>query len=201
MARYTGPRSKISRRFGMDIFGGSKALERRNYPPGVHGQKRRKSSEYGLALAEKQKLKFTYGVLEAQFRRYFEIAAEKRGITGDTLLALLETRLDNVIYRLGFAKTRRLARQFVTHGHAKVNGAKAAIPSFNCKPGDIIEIRANAKSRQIVTTSIDASQLRVVPDWVTVDTTALKGTVVRQPTREEIGINVNERLVVELFSR
>ncbi|NJK90457.1 MAG: 30S ribosomal protein S4 [Blastochloris sp.] len=201
MARYTGPRSKISRRFGMDIFGGSKALERRNYPPGVHGQKRRKTSEYGVAMAEKQKLKLTYGVLEAQFRRYFEMAAQKRGVTGDILLQLLETRLDNVIYRLGFAKTRRLARQFVTHGHARVNGVKAAIPSFICKPGDVIEIRNNPKSKQIVTASIEASQLRTVPDWMTVDKDNMKGSIVREPTREEIGVNINERLVVELYSR
>ncbi|MDX6767657.1 MAG: 30S ribosomal protein S4 [Candidatus Methylacidiphilales bacterium] len=202
MARYTGPRSKISRRFGVPIYGPSKALERRNFPPGVHGPKsRRKLSEYGTALGEKQKLKYMYGVMEKQFRRYYEIAVQKRGVTGDTLLQLLETRLDNVVFRLGFATSRRLARQMVTHGHTRVNGRKASIASMNLKAGDVIEIRDNPKSRRMATLGLEASQLAPVPGWLTLDKDHFKGTVARIPTREEIAPIVNERLVVELYSR
>ena len=202
MARYTGPKAKVARRFGIDIYGTPKALERRNYPPGVHGAKtRRKQSEYGVAMGEKQKLKHMYGVLETQFRRYYETAARKRGVTGDTLLQLLETRLDNIVYRLGFSNTRRLARQFVTHGHIRVNNIKVNIPSYQCKPGDVIEVRNNPKSRQISTNSLEKTQIRPLPSWLGVEKEAHKGTVSRVPTREEIGPIVNERLVVELYSR
>jgi small subunit ribosomal protein S4 len=202
MARYTGPRSKISRRFGVPIYGPSKALERRNFPPGVHGPKsRRKLSEYGTALGEKQKLKYMYGVMEKQFRRYYEIAVQKRGVTGDTLLQLLETRLDNIVFRLGFGTSRRLARQMVTHGHVSVNGRKASIASMNLKAGDVIEVRNNPKSRRMATLSLEASQLSPVPGWLTLDKDQFKGSIVRIPTREEIAPIVNERLVVELYSR
>jgi small subunit ribosomal protein S4 len=201
MARYTGPRSKVSRRFGIPIFGEDKALEKRPYPPGVHGARRRKLSDYAVALGEKQKLKFMYGVLEKQFRRYFDIAQRKRGVTGDTLLQLLETRLDNVVYRLGLATTRRLARQVVTHGHVLVNGRKVSIPSYACREGDVVEMANNPKSRQIAVNSLEASQLNPVPEWLTLDRDNFKGTVARIPTREEIGPVVNERLVVELCSR
>lgn len=202
MARYTGPRSKISRRFGVPIYGPSKALERRNFPPGVHGPKsRRKLSEYGTALGEKQKLKYMYGVMEKQFRRYYEIAVQKRGVTGDTLLQLLETRLDNVVFKLGFATSRRLARQMVTHGHMRVNGRKASIASMNLKAGDVVEVKDNPKSRRMATMSLEASQLSPVPGWLALDKDHFKGSVVRIPSREEIAPIVNERLVVELYSR
>lgn len=202
MARYTGPRSKVSRRFGVPIFGPSKALERRNFPPGVHGAKgRRKQSEYAVAMGEKQKLKMMYGVLERQFRRYYEIASSKRGVTGEMLLQLLETRLDNLVFRLGLATSRRFARQIVNHGHVRVNGRKVSIASYNCKPGDVIEVKNTPKSRQIATRSLEASQLSPVPDWMTLDKDNFKGTLARIPTREEIAPIVNERLVVELYSR
>lgn len=202
MARYTGPRSKVSRRFGVPIFGASKALERRNFPPGVHGAKgRRKQSEYAVAMGEKQKLKMMYGVLERQFRRYYEIASSKRGVTGEMLLQLLETRLDNLVFRLGLATSRRFARQIVNHGHVRVNGRKVSIASYNCKPGDVIEVKNTPKSRQIATRSLEASQLSPVPDWMTLDKDNFKGTLARIPTREEIAPIVNERLVVELYSR
>src|SRR3954454_5933534 len=143
MARYTGPKTKISRRFGVAIFGPSKALERKNYGPGMHGPKgsRRKQSEYAVALAEKQKLRYQYGLLERQFRRYFEIASNRRGVTGEILLQLLETRLDNVVYRLGFANSRNAARQMVSHGHVAVNGRKTDISSYICHPGDVVSVR------------------------------------------------------------
>jgi small subunit ribosomal protein S4 len=202
MARYTGPRSKISRRFGVPIYGPSKALERRNFPPGVHGPKnRRKQSEYGVALGEKQKLKHMYGILERQFRRYYEAAVRKRGDTGETMLQMLETRLDNVVFRLGFATTRRLARQMVTHGHIRLNGRSATTPSALVKVGDVIEVKDKPKSRRLATFSLEASSLTPVPSWLTLDKDAFKGTVARIPSREEIAPIVNERLVVELYSR
>src|SRR4026207_164613 len=150
MARYTGPRSKKSRRYGVPLFGTSKSLERKNYPPGVHGEKgRRKQSEYAVALGEKQKLRYQYGVLERQFRRYFQIASTKRGVTGEILLQLLETRLDNVVYRLGFANSRSAARQMVSHGHVQVNGRKVNISSFNVKAGDTIMVKEKPQSRRL----------------------------------------------------
>jgi small subunit ribosomal protein S4 len=202
MARYTGPRSKVSRRFGVPIFGPSKALERRPFPPGVHGAKgRRKQSEYAVALGEKQKLKMMYGVLEAQFRRYYETASTRRGNTGEILLQLLETRLDNLVSRLGFATSRRAARQMVTHGHVRVNGRKVNICSYSCRAGDLIEVKENPKSRQMAVKALEANQISPVPDWLSLDKDGFKGTVARIPTREEIAPIVNERLVVELYSR
>ena len=202
MARYTGPRSKVSRRFGVPVFGASKALEQRNYPPGVHGAKgRRKQSDYAAALGEKQKLKFAYGVLERQFRRYYEMAIRSRGITGEVLLQLLETRLDNVVFRLGLANSRRFARQMVSHGHIRVNNRKVSIPSYRCKPGDVIEVREHAKSRQIATRNVELAQLQPVPDWLSMQKEVFRGTVSRIPTREEIAPIANEQLVVELYSR
>jgi small subunit ribosomal protein S4 len=202
MARYTGSRSKVSRRFGVALFGPCKALERKNYPPGVHGAKgRRKQSDFAIALGEKQKLRFMYGVLERQFRRYYEMALRKRGVTGETLLQLLESRLDNIVYRMGFATSRRFARQMVAHGHIKVNGRKVSIPSFSCKPGDLVEVRDHVKSRQIATRSFDRAQLHQVPDWLSVQKDNFRGTVARIPTRDEIAPIANEQLVVELYSR
>ena len=203
MARFTGPKAKVSRRYGVPIFGPSKAMERKNYPPGIHGPKgsRRKQSEYAIALGEKQKLRFMYGLMERQFRRYYEIALSRRGITGETLLQLLETRLDNVVFRLGFANTRRGARQLVGHGHVKVNGRKVDVSSFNVKPGDAITVRENPKSRQLATRNLDLTQISPVPDWLTVNREALSGAVARVPSREEIAPIVNEQLIVELYSR
>ncbi len=203
MARYTGPKSKISRRFGVAIFGPSKALERKNYPPGMHGPKgsRRKQSEYSVALAEKQKLRYQYGVLERQFRRYFSIASNKRGVTGEILLQLLETRLDNVIYRLGFANSRSAARQMVSHGHVQVNGRKVNISSFNVKAGDSIGVKEKPQSRRLAAKNLELTQITPVPDWLTVDKEQFSGKVSRIPTREEIAPIVNEQLIVELYSR
>jgi small subunit ribosomal protein S4 len=203
MARYKGPRVRISRRFGQPIFGPSKYLERRAYPPGVHGPKksRRKQSDYGLGLAEKQKLRYQYGLMEAQFRRMFEKALKKRGVTGETLLQLLETRLDNVVFRIGFATTRPAARQMVTHGHIRVNGRKVSSPSFNVKPGDVVEVRETPATRQLATKSLESAQVRPVPSWINFTREAFKGQVVRIPSRDEIQPIVNEQLIVEFYSR
>jgi small subunit ribosomal protein S4 len=203
MARFTGPKTKVARRYGVALFGPSKALERKNYPPGIHGPKgsRRKQSEYAIALGEKQKLRYQYGLLERQFRRYFETALQRRGITGETLLQLLETRLDNVVYRLGLANTRRAARQLVSHGHVKVNGRKVNIASYNVRAGDNIGVRENPKSKQLATRNLDLTQIVPVPDWLTVNREAQTGTVARIPSREEIAPIVNEQLIVELYSR
>ncbi len=203
MARYKGPRVRISRRFGQPIFGPSKYLERRAYPPGVHGPKksRRKQSDYGLGLAEKQKLRYQYGLMEAQFRRMFEKALKKRGVTGETLLQLLETRLDNVVFRIGFATTRPAARQMVTHGHIRVNGRKVSSPSFNVKPGDVVEVRETPATRQLATKSLESAQVRPVPSWISFTREAFKGQVVRIPSRDDIQPIVNEQLIVEFYSR
>ncbi len=203
MARYTGPKTRISRRFGVPIFGPSKALERKNYGPGMHGPKgsRRKQSEYSLALAEKQKLRYQYGLLERQFRRYFHIALNRRGVTGETLLQLLETRLDNVVYRLGFANSRSAARQMVSHGHVAVNGRKVDISSFNTKPGDVVTVKDKPGSRRLATKNIELTQIVPVPDWIVADKENFTGTVSRIPTRDEIAPIVNEQLIVELYSR
>jgi len=203
MARYTGPKSKISRRFGVALFGPSKALERKNYGPGMHGPKgsRRKQSEYSVALGEKQKLRYQYGVLERQFRRYFAIASNRRGVTGEILLQLLETRLDNVVYRLGFANSRSGARQFVSHGHVQVNGRKVDVSSFNVKAGDVVSIKDKPQSRRLASKNIDLTQITPVPDWLVANKEQFNGTVSRIPTREEIAPIVNEQLIVELYSR
>jgi small subunit ribosomal protein S4 len=203
MARYTGPKSKISRRFGVAIFGPSKALERKNYGPGMHGPKgsRRKQSEYSVALAEKQKLRYQYGLLERQFRRYFDSASKKRGITGELLLQMLESRLDNIVYRLGFANSRDGARQLVGHGHVQVNGRKVDIPSFAVKPGDKIAVKDKPQSRRLAARNLELTQIVPVPDWLTVDKDNFQGTVARIPSRDEIAPIVNEQLIVELYSR
>ena len=203
MARFTGPKTKVSRRYGVPLFGPSKALERKNYPPGIHGPKgsRRKQSEFAIAQGEKQKLRYQYGLMERQFRRYFATALTRRGVTGETLLQLLETRLDNVVYRLGFANTRRAARQLVGHGHVAVNGRKVDVSSFNVRSGDTVTIRERVKSKQLATRNLDLTQITPVPDWLTVNRDALSGTVARIPSREEIAPIVNEQLIVELYSR
>jgi small subunit ribosomal protein S4 len=202
MARYTGPRQKKSRRYGTPLFGPSKALERRNFPPGVHGEKgNRKKSDYATGLAEKQKLRIMYGLLEKQFRGYFEEAARRRGVTGENLLQILELRLDNVVFRLGFANSRRAARQMVTHGHIKVNGRKANSPSFQTKPGHVIEGKATPVTQRMVTKGLELTQIAPTPEWLTVDKEHFKGEVKRVPSREEIAPIVNEQLVVEFYSR
>ena len=203
MARFTGPKAKVARRYGVALFGPSKALERKNYPPGMHGPKgsRRKQSEYAIALGEKQKLRYQYGLLERQFRRYFQTALARRGVTGETLLQLLETRLDNIVYRLGFANTRRGARQLVSHGHVAVNNRKVNVSSYNVKPGDTVTVRDNPKSRQLASRFLELTQIHPVPVWLTLNKDSFSGQVARIPSREEIAPIVNEQLIVELYSR
>lgn len=203
MARYIGPKEKINRRFGVALFGPSKTLERRPNPPGQHGLRagRRKKSEYAVALGEKQKLRFQYGVLEKQFRAYYAEAARRRGITGDTLCQLLETRLDNVCYRLGFGSTRSAARQFVSHGHVLVNGVKTDIASFNCKPGDTIKVKDKNSSKTLAIKLLDQTQGVPMKEWLTCDREKLEGTVARLPENEDMDHQVNVQLVVELYSR
>jgi small subunit ribosomal protein S4 len=202
MARYTGPRVRISRRFGIPIFGPSKYLERRNYGPGVHGPKsRRKHTDYGLGLIEKQKLRYFYGLMERQFRGVYEKALKRRGVTGEQMLQILETRLDNVVYHLGFANSRAAARQMVSHGHVQVNGRKVDVPSCALKVNDIITVKNNNVSRQLATKGLEVSTSRVVPDWMSLNKEEFKGVVMRIPTRDEINPIANEQAVVEFYSR
>jgi small subunit ribosomal protein S4 len=202
MARYTGPRVRISRRFGLPIFGPSKYLERRNYGPGVHGPKsRRKTTDYGLGLIEKQKLRYYYGLLERQFRGVYEKALRRRGVTGEQMLQILETRLDNVVYHLGFANTRAAARQMVSHGHITVNGRKVNVPSFGLKVNDIIVVKHSNVSRQLATKNLEIATSRAVPDWLSLNKEEFKGTIMRIPTRDEIQPIANEQAVVEFYSR
>jgi len=202
MARYLGPGTRISRRFNQHILGSGKALERRNYPPGQHGPKsRRKYSEYAVGLNEKQKLRYAYGLLERQFRRMFEIAKRERGVTGERFLQLLETRLDSVIYLLGFAKSRAAARQFVNHGHIRINGHKVDIASYNVQPGDELEIKNTPASRQMATRQLEENRVRTVPGWLTLNGDAFKATIVRLPKRDEMEQGINEQLIVEFYSR
>src|SRR5580658_9792145 len=202
MARYTGPRVRISRRFGIPIFGPTKYLERRNYGPGVHGPKsRRKTTEYGEGLNEKQKFKYYYGLMERQFRGVYEKALRRRGVTGEQMLQILETRLDNVVYHLGFANTRAAARQMVSHGHVMVNGRKVSIPSFALKVNNVVEIKNNNVSRQLATKNLEITTSRAVPDWMHLSKEEFKGTLMRVPTRDEIQPIANEQAVVEFYSR
>jgi len=202
MARYTGPTTRISRRFGQPIFGATKAYEKRSYPPGQHGPKlRRKLSEYAIGLNEKQKLRYIYGLLERQFRRVFEAAKRERGVTGERFLQLLETRLDSVIYLLGFAKSRAAARQFVNHGHIRVNGHKVDIASYNVQPGDEIEVKNTPSSRQLATRCLEENRARNVPGWLALNAEAFKAIINRLPTRDEMEPGINEQLIVEFYSR
>jgi small subunit ribosomal protein S4 len=202
MARYTGPRTRISRRFGIPMFGPDKYLERRNYGPGVHGPKsRRKHTDYGLGLIEKQKLRYFYGLMERQFRGVYERALKRRGVTGEQMLQILETRLDNVVYHLGFAITRAAARQMVSHGHVRVNNRKVNVPSYALKVNDVIEVRESNVSRQLATKNLELSTSKVVPDWLSLNKDAFKGAVVRIPTRDDIHPIANEQAVVEFYSR
>ena len=202
MARYLGPRNRVARRLGAPVFGPNKCLDRRPYPPGQHGPRfRRKVSDYAVALTEKQKLRSQYDILERQFRRYFEIASRRRGATGEILLQLLERRLDNVVYRLGLAPTRRAARQMTSHGHVRVNGRRVNIPSFSVRPGDAIEVHPRQNSQQLARRNVEASSSRPVPEWLEVDRSAMRGKVLALPTREQIQPIVNERVIVEFYSR
>jgi len=201
MARYTGPKSKIARRFKEPIFGPDKALERRNYGPGQHGPNRRrgKQSEYSVQLMEKQKAKYTYGILEKQFSNLFKKASSMKGITGENLLILCESRLDNTVFRLGVAPTRSAARQFVSHKHITVNGKVVNIPSYSLRDGDVVGIREKSKSLEAITNSIAASSNKY--DWLDWDSAIMAGTIMSTPSREMIPENIKEQLIVELYSK
>ncbi len=201
MARYTGPMTKKSRRYGTDLVGNDKSYERRPYPPGVHGRGRSKDSEYLLQLREKQKARYAYGVLEKQFRRYYEEASRRPGKTGDLLLQILESRLDNVVYRAGFASTRRQARQLVSHGHFLVNGQRVDIPSLRVTPLDIIDVAPKSLNATPFIIARETFGEREVPGWLTVKPNKGRILVHQLPTREQIVIDVNEQAIVELYSK
>ncbi|MBS9768121.1 MAG: 30S ribosomal protein S4 [Flavobacteriaceae bacterium] len=202
MARYTGPKTKIARKFGEPIFGPDKVLERKNYPPGQHGidARRKKVSEYGLQLKEKQKAKYTYGVLEKQFSNLFKKAARSKGITGEVLLQMLECRLDNVVFRLGIAPTRSAARQLVGHRHILVNGEICNIPSRQISAGDIVGVREKSKSLEVVTNAL-ATGRHSLYNWFEWDKESLSGKMLNLPEREDIPENIKEQLIVELYSK
>ncbi len=201
MARYTGPRAKVARRFSDPIFGPSKAVTKKAYPPGQHGRgRRRKQSEYAIQLMEKQKAKYTYGVLERQFANLFHKASRKGGITGTVLLQLLESRLDNAVFRLGIAPTRRAARQLVTHKHITVNGEVVNIPSFALRPGDKVGVREKSKSLEAVVDSL-AGRAGKKFSWMEWNADSMEGTFINVPPREEIPENIQEQLIVELYSK
>ena len=201
MARYTGPKSKIARRFKDPIFGPDKALDRRSYGPGQHGPNKRrgKQSEYAIQLGEKQKAKYTYGILEKQFSNMFKAANAKSGITGEILLQLCERRLDNIVYRLGIAPTRRGARQLVSHRHITVNGSVVNIPSYRLREGDVVGVREKSKSLEVVTASLSNNNQK--HDWLSWDTQAMSGTMINIPSRDQIPENIKESLIVELYSK
>ena len=201
MARYTGPKTKIARKFGEPIFGADKSFEKRNYPPGQHGNNRRrgKKSEYAIQLMEKQKAKFTYGILEKQFRIIFDRASRAKGVTGEVLLQLCESRLDNVVYRLGIAPTRSAARQLVSHRHITVNGSIVNIPSCHIKAGDVIGVREKSKSLTAIIHSLERNSS--VYEWLTWNSATLEGTFVSTPQRLQIPENIKEQLIVELYSK
>ncbi|MCH5216827.1 MAG: 30S ribosomal protein S4 [Muribaculaceae bacterium] len=201
MARYTGPKTKIARKFGEPIFGEDKVLAKKNYPPGQHGvNKRRKTSEYGIQLREKQKAKYTYGVLEKQFRNLFEKASSLKGITGQILLQLLEARLDNVVYRLGIAPTRAAARQIVLHRHITVNGKVVNIPSYSVQPGDVVAVREKSKSLEVIADNLAGFNHSKYP-WLEWDESIKGGKLLHNPEREDIPENIKEQLIVELYSK
>ena len=201
MARYTGPKSRIDRRFGEAILGSEKVLSKRNFAPGQHGNsRRRKMSEYGVMLAEKQKAKYTYGVLERQFRNLFDKAAKANGITGEVLLQLLESRLDNIVYRLGIAPTRRAARQLVGHKHIVVDGEVVNIPSYSVKPGQVVGVREKAKSLEVIEASLAGRNHSQYP-WIEWDEQTKSGKLLHNPERADIPENIKEQLIVELYSK
>jgi small subunit ribosomal protein S4 len=202
MARYTGPKTKIARKFGEPIYGADKTFEKKNFPPGQHGlaKKRKKTSEYGIQLAEKQKAKYTYGVLERQFANLFDKAQRHKGVTGEVLLQLLESRLDNVVYRLGMGSSRAAARQLVGHRHIVVNGHVVNIPSFQVKPGDIISVREKSKSMEVITTSLSSNK-KSKYSWLEWDSASMAGKFLNIPERVDIPENIKEQLIVELYSK
>ena len=201
MARYTGPKTRIARKFGEAIFGPDKVLSKKNYPPGQHGaNKRRKTSEYGIQLREKQKAKYTYGVLEKQFRNLFEKASRTKGIKGEVLLQLLEARLDTVVYRLGMAPTRAAARQLVSHKHIIVDGKVVNIPSFSVKPGQIVGVREKAKSLEVIADALSGFNHSKYP-WIEWDEASKSGKFLHLPERADIPENIKEQLIVELYSK
>ena len=201
MARYTGPKTKIARKFGEAIFGADKVLSKKNYPPGQHGNnRRRKTSEYGVQLREKQKAKYTYGVLEKQFRNMFEKASRSKGITGEVLLQLLESRLDNVVFRLGLAPTRDAARQLVSHRHIVVDGKVVNIPSYSMKPGQIIGVREKSKSLEVISEALSGFNHSKYP-WIEWEQSAMNGKFLHLPERADIPENIKEQLIVELYSK
>ncbi len=201
MARYTGPKTRIARKFKDPIFGPDKSFEKKNYPPGQHGNSRRrkKQSEYGIQLMEKQKAKYTYGILERQFRNVFEKASRKKGITGEILLQLIESRLDNVVYRLGIWPSRPAARQLVAHRHITVNGVNVNIPSYALKPGDVIGVREKSKSLEAISESLQSRSLNYA--WLEWNDESMSGKFLNYPEREEIPENIKEQLIVELYSK
>jgi len=201
MARYRGPKAKIARRFNDPIFGHSKALQKKAYPPGQHGRgRRRKQSEYAVQLMEKQKAKYTYGVLERQFANLFDKASRRSGVTGEILLQLLETRLDNLVFRLGIAPTRRAARQLVTHKHITINGEVLNIPSYHVKNSDVIGVREKSKSLELISESLAGNSAQKYP-WLEWNKSEMTGKVINVPTREDIPENIKEQLIVELYSK
>lgn len=201
MARYTGPKARISRRFNEPILGENKALQKKNYAPGMHGKgKKRKQSEYAVQLAEKQKAKYIYGVLERQFENIFDKASRKKGVTGEVLLQMLESRLDNTVYRLGIAPTRRAARQLVVHKHITVNGDVVNIPSLNLRPGDVIAVREKSKSLETISNSLSVQGAKKY-NWLEWDNSELEGKLINLPLRADIPENINEQLIVELYSK
>ena len=201
MARYIGPKTRISRKFGDPIYGADKYYDKKNYPPGQHGlnKRRKKPSEYGIQLAEKQKAKYTYGILEKQFRNTFEKASRKKGVTGEVLLQLIESRLDNVVFRLGIAPTRDGARQLVSHRHITVNGKIASIPSYAIRPGDVVGVRERSKSLETITESLASRSAGF--SWLEWDAEKLTGRFLNYPERDEIPENINVQLIVELYSK
>jgi len=201
MARYTGPKSKIARKFGEPIFGPDKFLEKKNFPPGQHGNSRRrkKESEYGIQLKEKQKAKYTYGILEKQFRNVFAKASRKKGITGENLLQLIEARLDNVVYRMGLSPTRSGARQLVSHRHITVNGNIVNIPSYSLREGDVVGVREKSKSLFVITESLESAHKAF--SWIEWDNEKMNGKFLNYPAREEIPETIKEQLIVELYSK
>ncbi len=201
MARYTGPMTRKSRRLGTDLVGNDKSFEKRPYPPGMHGRGRTKDSEYSQQLREKQKARFAYGVLEKQFRRYYEEATRSSGKTGDILLQILESRLDNVVYRAGFASTRRQARQLVVHGHFTVNGQKVNVPSYRVSAHDIIDVKAKSTNLHPLVVAREVHGEREVPAWLDARPNTLRILVHQLPTREQIVVDVAEQLIVELYSK
>ncbi|MDO4703803.1 30S ribosomal protein S4 [Tannerella sp.] len=201
MARYTGPKTKIARKFGEAIYGADKVLSKKNYPPGQHGNnRRRKTSEYGVQLREKQKAKYTYGVLEKQFRNMFEKASRSKGITGEVLLQLLESRLDNIVFRLGLAPTRDAARQLVSHRHIVVDGKVVNIPSYSVKPGQVIGVREKSKSLEVINDALSGFNHTKYP-WIEWEQSAMSGKYLHLPERADIPENIKEQLIVELYSK